>query len=64
MPDQDVLKGKIKQGAGKVQEKAGELTGNTRDQVRGADKQAEGKLQEGVGHAKDAIRDVADAIKR
>jgi len=64
MANQDVVEGKIKQGVGKVQEKAGELTNSPKDQIRGADKQTEGKLQEGVGHAKDAIRSVSDALKR
>jgi len=51
--DQD--KGTAKDIAGKVQEKAGELTGSEKQQIKGLTKQVEGKLQKGVGDVKDAF---------
>lgn len=42
-------KGSIKDVAGKVQRKVGEMTGNTTQQVKGTAKQVEGKVQKGVG---------------
>lgn len=60
MPDEDVIAGKAKQVEGKVQDAAGDVTGNTNDDVAGKAKQAEGKIQEGFGKAKDAVRDALD----
>ena len=57
MVDKDVVEGKLKQAEGKVQDAAGDVTGNTHDDVAGKAKQAEGKVQEGFGKAKDAVRD-------
>lgn len=57
MADKDVVEGKIKQGEGQVQDAAGDVTGDTHDNVAGKAKQAEGKVQEGFGKAKDAVRD-------
>jgi len=39
------MKGDIKNVAGKVQQKIGELTGNKTQQAKGAAKQVEGKVQ-------------------
>lgn len=64
MPDQDVVKGKIKQGLGKVQEEIGKKGGSVRDIDEGQAKQAEGKAQEGIGRVKDAARDIVDTVKR
>ena len=35
MPDEDVIKGKLKQAEGKAQDAAGDVTGNTDDDVAG-----------------------------
>ena len=51
------VKGAVKDVAGKVQRKAGELTGNTSQQVKGAVREAEGKVQKGVGDIQDAVND-------
>ena len=56
MTDKDVVAGKIKQAEGKVQDAAGDVTGNANDDVAGKAKQVEGKVQEAFGHAKDATR--------
>jgi len=54
--NRDQVKGSIKDATGKVQEKAGKLTGSTGQQVKGLAKQAEGKAQKGVGDAKHATK--------
>lgn len=57
--NQDQAKGHVKDIAGKVQEKAGEVTGSKEQQAKGLLKQAEGKAQKGVGDLKD-MADKAD----
>ena len=58
--NEDKLKGKAKDIAGRVQRQAGEWSGNTEQQVKGAMKQGEGKLQNAVGQAEDAMKDARD----
>jgi uncharacterized protein YjbJ (UPF0337 family) len=52
--NRDQAKGTIKDVAGKIQRKTGELTGSTSQQVKGAAKQVAGKVQKAVG---DVIED-------
>ena len=49
--NKDQLKGTAKDIGGKVQEKAGELTGSDKQQIKGLKNQVEGKVQKGVGDA-------------
>lgn len=56
MTDKDVVKGKLKQAEGKVQESFGKATNSTEDNLAGKSKQVTGKIQEEVGHAKDSIK--------
>ena len=51
------VKGEAKDIAGKVQEKAGELTGSEKQQFKGLKKQVEGKVEKGVGDVKDAFEE-------
>ena len=51
------VKGAVKEGAGKV-------TGNDRLKAEGTAEKTGGKVQEGVGKGKDAVRDVADSLKK
>jgi uncharacterized protein YjbJ (UPF0337 family) len=53
--NKDQLKGSVKDVAGKVQEKTGELTGNDKQQIKGLKNQVEGKIQKGVGDVKEAF---------
>ena len=53
--NQDKIEGTMKDVAGKVQRKVGEMTGSTEHEVRGAAKQVEGKAQKTVGEARDAV---------
>jgi uncharacterized protein YjbJ (UPF0337 family) len=59
--NKDQVKGAIKDVAGKVQEKAGEIVGSNEQQAKGIAKQVEGKAQKGLGDAKETIK---DATKR
>lgn len=53
------IKGSVKDVAGKVQQKVGEVIGNTNQQVKGVGKQIEGKVQKGVGDVEQAVDDSA-----
>jgi uncharacterized protein YjbJ (UPF0337 family) len=56
--NKDQVKGAVKDAAGKVQQKTGQLMGSTGQQVKGLLKQAEGKVQKSVGDAKEALKGV------
>ena len=56
------VEGSVKDVAGKVQQKVGELTGNANQQVKGAVKQVEGKVQKGVGDVEQAVDDAAKTL--
>ena len=62
--DQDRIKGKAKDIAGRVQRQAGEWTGDTESQAKGAGKQVEGKLQNAWGKAKDAVKDASEPQRK
>jgi uncharacterized protein YjbJ (UPF0337 family) len=53
--NRDQMKGEIKNVAGKVQQRVGELTGNKTQQAKGAAKQVEGKVQKGVGNVEQSL---------
>ena len=55
--NKDQVKGKAKDVAGKVQEKAGEAMGSEEQQAKGLAKQVEGKAQKSSGDAKELIKD-------
>ena len=50
------VKGAVKDAAGKVQEKAGELVGSKEQQVKGLAKQVAGKVQKRVGDLEEAVK--------
>ena len=52
--NRDQVKGSVKDAAGKIQRKVGEMTGSATQQVKGAAKQVEGKIQKGIGNVRDA----------
>jgi uncharacterized protein YjbJ (UPF0337 family) len=62
--DQDRIKGKAKDIAGRVQRQAGEWTGDTENQAKGAAKQAEGKVQNAWGKVKDAAKDASEPTSK
>ena len=53
--NKDQVKGKMKDIAGKAQEKIGKVTGRPEDRAAGVEKQVEGKMQKGVGDVKEHI---------
>jgi uncharacterized protein YjbJ (UPF0337 family) len=55
--NKDQIKGTAKDLGGKVQEKAGKLTGNQKQQIKGLKNQVEGKIQKGLGDVKEAFDD-------
>ena len=57
--NKDQVNGTIKDAAGKVQRKTGEIIGSTEQQVKGAAKQVEGKLQKKLGDVEEASKDAA-----
>lgn len=61
--NKDQVKGSAKDMGGKVQEKAGELTGSEKQQVKGLEKQVEGKVQKGYGDAKEKLDEVNESTK-
>ena len=56
--NRDQVKGTMKDVAGKIQRKTGEITGSTSQQIKGGAKQVAGKVQKAVGDVRD------DADKR
>jgi uncharacterized protein YjbJ (UPF0337 family) len=55
--NKDQVKGAVKEVAGKVQKKTGEIVGSPEQQVKGLVKEAEGKMQKNVGDAKEVLKD-------
>ncbi len=55
--NKDQIKGSAKEAAGKVQQKAGEVTGSTGQQIKGAAREIAGKAQKAYGDAKQEDRD-------
>jgi uncharacterized protein YjbJ (UPF0337 family) len=54
--NKDQVKGKAKEVGGKIQQKAGEVTGSSKQQAEGLANQAEGKVQKKAGDVKDAVK--------
>lgn len=59
----DQVKGALKEAAGKVQQKAGELIDSPEQQAKGLTKQVEGAAQKKVGDVKEAVDDARKASK-
>ena len=53
----DQVKGALKEAAGKVQEKTGELINSPEQRAKGMAKQVEGATQKNYGDAKENIKD-------
>lgn len=53
----DQIKGALKEVAGKVQQKTGEVLDSPEQQLKGAAKQVEGTVQKNYGDAKENIKD-------
>jgi len=57
--NKDQVKGAVKEAAGKVQGKAGEIVGNPEQEVKGLAKELAGKTQRTVGDAKEVFKDAS-----
>lgn len=55
--NKDQVQGTLKDVAGKVQQKAGELIDSPEQQARGIAKQVEGAAQKKVGDVKEALKE-------
>lgn len=53
----DQIKGTLKDAAGKVQQKAGELIDSPEQQAKGITKQVEGTAQKKLGDVKEVLKD-------
>lgn len=60
--NKDQVKGAIKEAAGKVQGKTGEVIGSTEQQAKGAAREVAGKAQKQYGNAKEAVKDAVDKV--
>lgn len=60
---EDSLKGKLKQATGKVQSKAGEVTGDQKTEAKGDAKRVEGKGQDALGKGERKLDDVVNPDK-
>ena len=54
--NKDQVKGTVKEAAGKIQEKAGEVVGSKSQQVKGMVKEVEGKAQKATGDVKNSAK--------
>ena len=57
---ENTLKGKLKEAAGKVQSKVGQVTGNADTEAKGNEKQLEGKAQSTFGKGERKIDQALD----
>lgn len=62
--NKDQVKGEIKEVAGKLQEKVGQVIGSTDQQIKGLAKQGEGKTQKAVGDVKEVIQETVKDVKK
>jgi uncharacterized protein YjbJ (UPF0337 family) len=61
--DNDRIKGKMDDLAGKVKSKLGEMTGDRETQAEGIGQQIKGKVENAVGKVKDEARAVRDQAR-
>jgi uncharacterized protein YjbJ (UPF0337 family) len=57
--NKDQIKGTLKDVAGKVQEKTGDIIGSPEQQLKGMQKQVSGKTQKAVGDIKEVVKDAS-----
>lgn len=55
--NKDQIEGAAKNIGGKIQEEAGKLVGNDKQQAKGLLNQVEGKAQQKIGDLKEAVKD-------
>jgi uncharacterized protein YjbJ (UPF0337 family) len=57
------IEGSVKDVAGKVQQKVGQATGNTKQQAKGVAKQIGGKVQKSMGNVEQALNKAGRKIR-
>ena len=60
--NKDQVKGSVKEAAGKVQQKAGEILGSKEHESKGLTKKAKGTVQRKVGDAREALEDARSKL--
>jgi uncharacterized protein YjbJ (UPF0337 family) len=60
--NKDQVKGAIKEAAGKLQQKTGQILGNKDQQAKGLLKKVQGKAEQKVGDAKEALKDARSKL--
>jgi uncharacterized protein YjbJ (UPF0337 family) len=55
--NKDQVTGTVKEAAGKVQQKTGQLIGSRNQQAKGIAKQIDGKIEQTVGDVKEVLKD-------
>jgi uncharacterized protein YjbJ (UPF0337 family) len=60
--NKDQVKGTVKEAAGAIQKKVGDVIGNPSQQGKGLLKEAEGKAQKHLGNVKETIKDASKKI--
>jgi uncharacterized protein YjbJ (UPF0337 family) len=61
--NENQVKGTAKDIAGKVQQKVGEATGSTEQQIKGGAKQVEGNVQKGIGNVQEDVKRTSDDVR-
>lgn len=56
--NKDQVKGSLKEAAGKVQAKVGQVVGSTDQQVKGHAKEVEGRVQKVIGDVEATVEDL------
>ena len=54
--NKDQVKGSVKEAAGKVEQKTGQIFGNSKQEAKGLATKLQGKAQKKVGDAKEALK--------
>ena len=61
--NKDQMKGSVKEIAGEVQQKVGEITGSEKQQLKGMKNKLTGSVQKGVGDVKEAFDEANEPKK-
>jgi uncharacterized protein YjbJ (UPF0337 family) len=60
--NKDQVKGAVKEAAGKVQQKTGQILDSSKQEAKGLATKLEGKAQKKVGNAKEALKDARSKL--
>ena len=60
--NKDQVKGAVKEAAGKVQQKTGQILGSSDQQTKGLASKLEGKAQKKVGDSREALKDAKSKL--